>query len=239
MRETFDGHDSKNEGVIKASLLGNILRTLGFNPLDSDIQQALKDFDPQSKFVFFFVFVFDLIVDLETDQLKFPEYVAAVLSVPTRVLDKDIIPAFQVFDIEKRGVLEADEILKSLATVGEKLDEEEVNAFKENITINEMGLFDYNGKTKFQFVFDISNFYFYFYRRILSEIYSTTTNENEEKRKKEEEEKINFDEFLHFLTFSLLKNTFERDHQTEIQTKPIVCRIIVRNCSSLISNSVV
>lgn len=127
MRDTFDGHDSKNEGVIKASLLGNILRTLGFNPLDSDIQQALKDFDPQ-----------------KTDQLKFPEYVAAVLSVPTRVLDKDIIPAFQVFDIEKRGFLEADEILKSLATVGEKLDEEEVNAFKENITINEMGLFDYN-----------------------------------------------------------------------------------------------
>lgn len=105
-----------------------------------------------------------LIVCLETDQLKFPEYVAAVLSVPTRVLDKDIIPAFQVFDIEKRGVLEADEILKSLATVGEKLDEEEVNAFKENITINEMGLFDYNGKTTF--CFDISNFYFC--RRIFS-----------------------------------------------------------------------
>lgn len=83
---------------------------------------------------------------LETDQLKFPEYVAAVVSIPMTVIDKDIIPAFQVFDPEKRGLLEADEILKSLSTVGEKLDEVETNAFKENMNINEMGLFDYNGK---------------------------------------------------------------------------------------------
>lgn len=71
---------------------------------------------------------------------------AAVLSIPTRVLDKDIIPAFQVFDPDKRGLLEADEILKSLTNIGEKLDELEVNTFKENMSINEVGLFDYNGK---------------------------------------------------------------------------------------------
>lgn len=85
---------------------------------------------------------------LETDQLKFPEYVIAVLSIPTSVTDKDIIPAFQVFDIDKRGFLEADEMLKSLMNVGEKLDEVEANTFKENMNINEMGLFDYNGKKR-------------------------------------------------------------------------------------------
>ena len=62
------------------------------------------------------------------------------------MLDKDIIPAFQVFDPDKRGLLEADEILKSLTNIGEKLDEVEVNTFKENMNINEVGLFDYNGK---------------------------------------------------------------------------------------------
>jgi Ca2+-binding EF-hand superfamily protein len=64
------------------------------------------------------------------------------------VTDKDIIPAFQMFDTEKRGLLEADEILKSLTNVGEKLDEIEANTFKENMNINELGLFDYNGKKK-------------------------------------------------------------------------------------------
>jgi Ca2+-binding EF-hand superfamily protein len=62
------------------------------------------------------------------------------------VTDKDILPAFQVFDTEKRGVLEADEMLKSLTNVGEKLDEAEAEAFKESININELGLFDYNGR---------------------------------------------------------------------------------------------
>ncbi|CAF3347369.1 unnamed protein product [Rotaria sp. Silwood1] len=127
MKDIFDTYDTKNEGFIKASLLGNILRTIGFNPIESDVQRAINEVDSQ-----------------KTDQLKFPDYVRAVLSIPTSVTDKDIIPAFQVFDTEKRGLLEVDEILKSLTNVGEKLDEIEANAFKESININELGLFDYN-----------------------------------------------------------------------------------------------
>ncbi|CAF1296733.1 unnamed protein product [Rotaria magnacalcarata] len=127
MKDIFDSYDKKNEGFIKLSLLGNILRTIGFNPIESDVQRAIRDFDPQ-----------------KTDQIKFPDYVAAVLSIPTSVTDKDIIPAFQKFDPDNRGLLEADEILKSLTNVGEKLDETEATAFKESLTINEHGLFDYN-----------------------------------------------------------------------------------------------
>lgn len=127
MKDIFDTHDAKNQGFIKTSLLGNILRTIGFNPLESDVQRATKQVDPQN-----------------TDQLKFPDYVIAVLSIPTTVTDKDIIPAFQVFDPDKRGLIEVDEILKSLTNVGEKLDEVEANTFKENMNINEAGLFDYN-----------------------------------------------------------------------------------------------
>jgi len=131
MKDIFDTYDTKNQGFIKTTLIGNILRTIGFNPLESDIQRATREVDPQ-----------------KTDQLKFPEYVTAVLSIPTAVTDKDIIPAFQVFDPDKRGLLEVDEILKSLTNVGEKLDQEEVTAFKENMNINELGLFDYNGKKR-------------------------------------------------------------------------------------------
>ena len=127
--------------------------------------------------------------NLETDQLKFPDYVVAVLSVPTSVTDKDIIPAFQVFDTEKRGLLEVDEILKSLLTVGEKLDELEANTFKENLTINEQGLFDYNGKSNL-ILCALIIVGFISFVRIISQIHSTTTNQNKKERKKEEEEKI-------------------------------------------------
>ncbi|CAF0864692.1 unnamed protein product [Didymodactylos carnosus] len=129
MKETFDTYDTKNQGIIKTSMLGKIIRTLGFNPLESDIQRISKELDPSN-----------------SDALKFPEYVAAYTRIPTSVTDKDILPAFQVFDTEKRGVLEAEDMLKNLMNIGEKLDEVEGEAFKENININDQGLFDYNGK---------------------------------------------------------------------------------------------
>lgn len=86
------------------------------------------------------------IVCLGLDQLKFPGYVTAFLSIPTSVTDNDILPAFQVFDPEKHGVIEADEILKSLTNVGEPLNEAEAKAFRDNIKINDLGVFDYNGE---------------------------------------------------------------------------------------------
>ncbi len=148
MKDTFDSYDTKNQGFIKTSLIGNILRTIGFNPIESDIQRATRAVDPQSKKKRLSYIISILIFFEDTDQLKFPEYVIAVLSIPTSVMDKDIIPAFQVFDSDKRGLLEADEILRSLTNVGEKLDEIEASTFKENMNINDVGLFDYHGKTK-------------------------------------------------------------------------------------------
>jgi len=49
MKDIFDTYDTKNQGFIKTSLLGNILRTIGFNPLESDIERATREVDPQSK----------------------------------------------------------------------------------------------------------------------------------------------------------------------------------------------
>ena len=78
--------------------------------------------------------------------MKFPQYVAAFLSVPNAVTDNEILPAFQVFDTEKRGVIEGDEILKSLTNVGEALNEAEAKAFRDNLNMNDLGLFDYSGR---------------------------------------------------------------------------------------------
>lgn len=48
MKEVFDTYDTKNQGFIKTSSLGKILRTLGLNPRDSDIQRVTKEIDPES-----------------------------------------------------------------------------------------------------------------------------------------------------------------------------------------------
>ena len=49
MKEVFDTYDKQNAGFIKPSLLGKILRTLGFNPLESDIERVIKEVDPDRK----------------------------------------------------------------------------------------------------------------------------------------------------------------------------------------------
>jgi Ca2+-binding EF-hand superfamily protein len=49
MKDVFDTYDTQNQGFIKTSLLGNILRTIGFNPYESDIKRATEEVDPQSK----------------------------------------------------------------------------------------------------------------------------------------------------------------------------------------------
>jgi Ca2+-binding EF-hand superfamily protein len=49
MKEVFDTYDTKNQGFIKASLFGKILRTLGLNPLESDIERVTKEVDPDRK----------------------------------------------------------------------------------------------------------------------------------------------------------------------------------------------
>jgi Ca2+-binding EF-hand superfamily protein len=49
MKEIFDTNDTSNQGFIKASTLGLILRTLGFNPRESDLERVRKEFDPDSK----------------------------------------------------------------------------------------------------------------------------------------------------------------------------------------------
>ena len=49
MKDIFDANDQSNAGFIKASTLGFILRTLGFNPRESDLQRVAKEYDPESK----------------------------------------------------------------------------------------------------------------------------------------------------------------------------------------------
>ena len=92
------------------------------------------------------------------------------ISIPTTVTDRDIIPAFQVFDPDKTGFILSEEMLKNLSNVGEQLSEIEAKTFKDNMNINEEGLFDYNGRKSSSLSFQI---HFIVYR-IFSQIHSTT-----------------------------------------------------------------
>jgi Ca2+-binding EF-hand superfamily protein len=83
---------------------------------------------------------------LDLDRMKFPDYVTAFRSIPTSVTDNDILRAFQVFDIDKTGVLQAEDILTCLTSFGEPLNKIEAKTFEKNLKIDERGFFNYNGR---------------------------------------------------------------------------------------------
>jgi Ca2+-binding EF-hand superfamily protein len=49
MKDVFDKYDKHGQGIIKTSQFGTILRRLGLNPLESDIERVCKELDPYSK----------------------------------------------------------------------------------------------------------------------------------------------------------------------------------------------
>jgi hypothetical protein len=53
-------------------------------------------------------------------------------------------------------------MLKHLSNIGEQLNEIEAKTFKDNMHINEEGLFDYNGKKNIFFIFQNLFFLFFF-----------------------------------------------------------------------------
>ena len=108
------------------------------------------------------------------------------MSIPTSVTDNDILPAFQVFDADKIGVLEAEVILKSLTNVGEPLTDVEAKAFKDSMKINDQGQFDYNGRLRQERhrrrLSSIRS------SRILSQVHPAGQSQGQEERQEEEEE---------------------------------------------------
>lgn len=59
--DTFERFDKRDDGTIKTKEIGNVLRSLGQNPTDSELQDMINDLDADGKgfidckYCFFFI----------------------------------------------------------------------------------------------------------------------------------------------------------------------------------------
>lgn len=114
----FNVFDQDRSGKIEVREVGNVIRSLGVYPTESDIRQYIMQMQKESASLYvqrqaFVEFMCDLIT---RDTVKGPT-------------PEELRAAFLVLDPEQKGYLDENEIRAQLASQGEKFSAEELDTF--------------------------------------------------------------------------------------------------------------
>merc|ERR1712064_243801 len=110
-KEAFSLFDKDGAGTITTKVLGTVMRSLGQNPTDAELQDMINEVDADGN-----------------GTIDFPEF----LSLQARKMkdtdtEEDLIDAFKVFDKDGSGLISVDELRHVMTNLGEKLTDEELD----------------------------------------------------------------------------------------------------------------
>jgi len=127
MREAFSLFDKDGNGTISLNELGSVMRALGQNPTQKELEQIMKNADVS-----------------KSGNLTYDEYVSVINAHCLNSLDIEIQlrQAFLVFDRDKSGYLSLPELKEVLCTMGEPLTQDEVKLVLSKIDVNNDGKVD-------------------------------------------------------------------------------------------------
>ena len=126
-KETFLLFDKDGDGSISAKELGIVMRSLGQNPTEADIQRMINEAD----------------MDMN-DVIDFEEFVLLMERQVTSADRKnEIRQAFSLFDKNGNGFITASEIKRVMTNLGEKLTAEEVDEMIREADIDGDGQINY------------------------------------------------------------------------------------------------
>lgn len=113
MREIFELFDKNSSGRVSVTELGTIVRALGLNPTEAEVVDMIKRVDSQASGTFGLRQLEELIRDKEKE------------TNPNAF--KELVEALRVFDSDKDGLLSAEEFKHAMMTMGEKMQEYEID----------------------------------------------------------------------------------------------------------------
>lgn len=109
-KEAFSLFDKDGDGTIDAEELGTVLRSLGNQPTDEEVEDMIKEADKDGN-----------------GTIDFAEFIEMM---PTQERDdnaeEEMLEAFRVFDTDGNGSITADELRQIFVNLGEKLTEDEI-----------------------------------------------------------------------------------------------------------------
>ncbi|KAJ2661596.1 hypothetical protein IWW48_002305 [Coemansia sp. RSA 1200] len=127
-REAFALFDKDGDNFISAEELGSVMRSLGKNPTETELQDMIAEIDRDNNNKIDFIEFVTLMARHDKDENK----------------EDEIKEAFRVFDVDGDGKIDANELRTIMTSIGEKLTDEEVDEMIREADANGDGRIDYN-----------------------------------------------------------------------------------------------
>jgi len=117
-----------HDGIINSHELGSVLRQIGLNPTDAELQDMVNDVDKDG-----------------TGSIDFPQFLSMMaLKINDQNAEDEIREAFKVFDGDGNGYIDRQELAIMLRFMGENISEVEIRDIIEEADVDKDGLIDYS-----------------------------------------------------------------------------------------------
>ena len=126
-KEAFSLFDKDGDGTITTKELGTVMRSLGQNPTEAELQDMINEVDADGN-----------------GTIDFPEFLTMMArKMKDTDSEEEIKEAFKVFDKDGNGFISAAELRHVMTNLGEKLTDEEVDEMIREADIDGDGQINY------------------------------------------------------------------------------------------------
>merc|ERR1711892_631452 len=126
-QDAFQQLDKNNCGMLPTKLLGQLLRFVGENPSDAEVQDLMNEVDVGS-----------------VGSFKFPSFLSMMLRKIDEIsAEEEIREAFKVFDSNGDGFINRQELGFVMENLGENMEKEEIECLINEIDIDGDGQINY------------------------------------------------------------------------------------------------
>merc|ERR1711934_1334996 len=132
-RKNFNLFDKKRTGAIPIGDMGTVLRSLGQNPTEAELVALMEEVDKDKSGTI----EFEEFIDLMARTNKTHEQ-----------MEEEIKNAFLTFDADGSGFITREELVETLTTMGDPVDEETINGMIAEADLDGDGKINYAEFTK-------------------------------------------------------------------------------------------
>ncbi|XP_033736461.1 neo-calmodulin-like isoform X1 [Pecten maximus] len=127
-KEAFNMYDKDHDGIISTQKLGAVLRALGHNPTEIEMQEMIDEIDSE-----------------DTGSVDFESFLDVVMSrdIDDEDHERALREAFKMFDRDGNGYIDAEELRLCMMNLGEKLTQEEVEEMIREVDVDFDGRMNY------------------------------------------------------------------------------------------------
>jgi len=126
-KEAFTVYDKNNDGTITTKELSTVMRSLGQNPTDAEVQDMINEVDMDG-----------------SGAMEFPEFCLMMIKKMSECdTENEIQEAYRVFDKDRDGAIPRSELRMIFAALPERLSEEEIEEMLEAADTDGNGKIEY------------------------------------------------------------------------------------------------